>query len=128
MRLTLALLAAAAAAAAGAVILGEYRFDGVTVIVTGVVFGLLLAELAVAINRRTSLALGAALGAIAAAAMAWAGWIASGHDFSFVGPAGWTAVVLAGAAAGLRAGWSRRAAGTAPEAREPGSAPENRPA
>ena len=114
MRLPVAVAAAAAVGALGAVILGEYPFKGAVILGTGVVFGLFIAEAALAANRGPSPALAVASAAAALAAMTWAAWIATGHDLSYLGPAGWAAIPLTAAAAGLRTfrTWSRRAAGT----------------
>lgn len=112
MRATLAVAAAAAVGVIGALILGEYPFRGWTVLASGVVFGLFIGEAAVGVAKRKAVWLGAAAAVIGLAGMTWAAWIAEGHDLSYLGPAGWTAIVLAGASAGLRTGWSRPAAGT----------------
>jgi len=126
VRTVLAVLAAAAVGALGALILGEYEFDGVTVLAAGVVFGLFIAEAAVAVNQRATPGLGAAAAAIGLAAMTWAGWITTFHDLSELGGRAWAAVALCGLAAGLRAGWSRRAAGSPAPAPAPTPSPEDR--
>ncbi|MFP5317927.1 MAG: hypothetical protein ACLGI2_06475 [Acidimicrobiia bacterium] len=107
MRRTLALAAAAAVAALEALILGEYPFEGVTVLAAAVIFGLFVAEAARAVARRAEPVLGIGCGVLAGAAMVWSAWIATGHDLSFLGPAGWAAVPIATAVAGLRAGRER---------------------
>jgi hypothetical protein len=113
----LAVLAAAAVGALGAVILGEYPFKGVVILASGLVFGLFVAEAALAVSRHRSPSLGAVCASIGVLAMTWSAWITTGHDLSYLGPAGWAAVAATAVAAGLRAGglraWSsRRAAGT----------------
>ncbi|HVL26897.1 MAG TPA: hypothetical protein VM390_02025 [Acidimicrobiales bacterium] len=135
MRPVLAVLAAAAVASLQAVILGEYPFEGVTVLAAAVVFGLFVAEAARAVARQAGLVLGLACAALTLAAMVWSAWIATGHDLSFLGPAGWAAIPLAAATAGLRAGrprllrerTSRPAAGT-PTRPAPAPSPEDSPA
>ncbi|MGH9223730.1 MAG: hypothetical protein ACRD2W_08065 [Acidimicrobiales bacterium] len=112
MRPILAVAAAAAVGALGAVIVGEYPFKGVVVLGSGVVFGLFIAEAALGVARRPSRPLAAACAVIGLVAMTWAAWITTGHDLSFLGPAGWASIALTGAAAGLRTAWSRRGAGT----------------
>lgn len=109
MRLILGLLAAAAVGALGAVILGEYTFSGVSVLGSGLLLGLFVAEVAVTLSRRASPGLGLACAALAGGAMAWSGWISTGHDLSFLEPEGWVAVGLAALAAGVRGAWSRPA-------------------
>ena len=132
MRPVLAVLAAAAVGALGAVILGEYNFEGVTILASGVVFGLFIAEAALAVNRKPALALGAASGVIGLAAMVWGGWITTFHHLSLLPVAGWVAVVLCGLSAGLRAGVSltarksRRGSGTPDPAPAPAASPEDR--
>lgn len=125
MRAILALFAAAGVGALGALILGEYEFKGVTVLAAGVVFGLFIAEAALAVNRRPAPALGAAAGLIGLAAMTWAAWITTFHHLSVLPSAGWVAVVLTGLAAGLRTGfrWDVRKASSRPAADTPAPAP-----
>ncbi|MEW6153592.1 MAG: hypothetical protein AB1673_06335 [Actinomycetota bacterium] len=119
MRLTLAVLAAAAVGAAGALVLGEYPFTGPLVVASAVVLGLFIGEAALAVARGPSLALGVACGAVGLAAMVWAGWITTSHDLSFLGPVGWTAVVVTGVTAGVRTGWSRPGADSRRHERTP---------
>ena len=132
MRLTLALVAAAAVGAAEAVILGEYPFEGATVLVAGVVFGLFIGEAARAVARAPSVPLGIGCALIGLLTMTWAAWISTGRDLSFLGPAGWTAIAIAAASAGLRTGWvrgerSRPGAGSPPPP-SPEPSTEDRPA
>jgi hypothetical protein len=124
VRLILALAAAAAVGALGALILGEYEFTGITILATGVIFGLFLAEAALAVNRRAAVGLGAGTGLIGLAAMTWGAWITTFHHLSVLPGTGWAAVVLTGAAAGLRAGIPRRADGTPAPAPAPAAASE----
>lgn len=117
MRLILALAAAAGVGSLGAVILGEYEFKGVTVLAAGVVFGLFIAEAALAVNRQAAVPLGIGAGAIGLAAMGWAAWITTFHHLSELGPAGWGAVALCSLGAGIRSGFrtgSPRRAGDSP--------------
>lgn len=113
MRRVLALLAGAATAAAGAVILGEYEFTGLTPVVAGVLFGVIVAEVVTAAGRRRDVVTALACGVLAAAGMVWAAWISSGHDWSYVPGVAWVGAAVAVAAAPL---WirnpGRRAAGT----------------
>jgi hypothetical protein len=136
VRRTLALFAAALVAALEAVILGEYPFEGLTILASAVVFGLFVAEAARAVDKAPGTALGVGCGVLTLAAMVWAAWIATGHDLSFLGHAGWAAIPLAAATAGLRAsglarrrlreGTSRPAAGS-PIPPAPAPSPEDLP-
>lgn len=115
MRAPLSVLAGVVVAVIGAGILGEYGFDGLTVIGSGLLLGLFVAEAVLGVAR-----VGSRLGAVASAvlagtAMVWAGWIADGHRLGQVRWMGWAAVALAAAAGALRA-------------RPPGAARRSRPA
>jgi hypothetical protein len=108
-------LAGAAVAVIGGAVLGEYGFDGLPVLGSGLLLGLFVAEGLLAVAKVGSWRGAAASGVLAAAAMAWAGWIANGHRLGDVRWMGWTAVALAAAAGGFRA-------------RPPGAARRSRPA
>lgn len=129
MRPILALVAAAAVGALGAVILGEYEFTGLTVLAAGVVFGLFIAEAALAVNRHGNVRMGVGAGLIGLGAMTWAAWITTFHDLSGLTGTGWAAVALCGLAAGLRTalrrGPSRSADGTPAPAPAPAGSPED---
>lgn len=75
-RTALAAGLALAASALGALILGEYEFQGWMPLVAGPVFGLVVAELALAVARR-SWPLAGVVAAAAGAGLLWAGWIDS---------------------------------------------------
>jgi len=120
MRSLLALLAVVAAASLGALILGEYEMAGATPLVAGVLFGLILAEVAMSVVGRrprtdgttgrtttgwmNGVTMMAVVAAVAAGAMVWAAWISSGRDWAYVPGEAWIGVGLA-AAAGV--GWIR---------------------
>lgn len=135
MRLTFGLLAAAATGAVGAVVLGEYPYRGWTVLAAGVLFGLFIAEAALAVTRGPSRPLGAGGTVVGLTAMTWGAWIASGHALSYLGPAGWTAVVLTGLVSGFRTsglaanrfkgGWLRRGSGSPAAEPAPAALPED---
>lgn len=105
MRLALALVAGAAVAALAALILGEYELAGWTPYVAGVAFGLVVAEVTTTISRRRGPRPGLPSAALAAGAMAWAAWISSGRDWSYVPSGTWAGVALAAACG---AGWAWR--------------------
>ena len=115
MRPILGLLAAAAVGALGAVILGEYTFNGLSVLGSGLIFGLFVGEVAVSVGRRRGVVPGLACAVIGGVAMVWSAWISTGHDLSFLEPEGWVAVGLAALAAGVRGWWSRPAPDSPPQ-------------
>ena len=139
MRRILAAGAAAAVGALGALILGEYPFTGATVLAAGVILGLFIGETAVAVGGRDESGAGwltVAVLVIGVATMTWAAWISTGRDLSFLGPAGWASIPLAGGTAAARSGLRtvlRKASpqpadGSLPAAPAPEASPEERPA
>ncbi len=86
-----------------AAVLGEYNFDGWAVLGSGVLVGLFVGEAVVTVAQGGSRLRALASGAIAAGAMAWAGWISTGHHLSRVSWTGWAAVALAAGAGAIRA-------------------------
>ena len=118
MRRLLALAAGAAAAAGGALILGEYELEGMTPLVAGVLFGLIVGEVVTAAGGRRDAQAAATSAVLAALGMAWAAWRSTGPDehWSLVPGLAWVGVALGAAAAlvwvrtpGRRAAGSRRA-------------------
>lgn len=103
MRRYVAGVAAAAVAAIGALVLGEYAFDGVAVVLSGALLGLFVAEAAVAVAGARSRPLALLAGGLTALALLWAGWIATGHRVGSVSGAGWAAITLGASAATIRA-------------------------
>ena len=101
----MAVVAGAGVAAAAALLLGEYPFEGLLVLGSGVLVGLLVAEAVVSVGRWRGRAPAVACAVLAAAGLVWAGWIAEGHDLGRIAPEGWLAVALGAAAGGLRAWW-----------------------
>lgn len=86
-------------AALGALILGEYDLTGVTPVVAGILFGLIVAEIMTVAGRATDAMLAAAAALFSAAGMVWAAWISSGRDWGYVPGGAWVGVVLAALAA-----------------------------
>lgn len=99
----------------GAVLLGEYGFDGLPVLGSGLLLGVFVAEAVVAVAKAGSRVGAVASGVLAGASMTWAGWIASGHRLGTVHWMGWAAVALAAGAGAFRA-------------RPPGAVRRSRPA
>lgn len=95
-------MAGAATAALGALVLGEYEFVGYVPWVAGVVLGLLVAEVMLAVGRRRGwLSAGLAAG-LAAAGLAWAGWIDSAGGVSPYPRLAWAAAAVGAAAAAFQ--------------------------
>ena len=114
VRQVLAIVAAAALASLGAVVLGEYPLQGLTVVVGFPLYGLAVTELALAIGRRLALPTAAAVAAAVALGLTWALWISFGHFRNDARPPGlsWVMVGVAFVAA-LAWGRSGRRAGGA---------------
>ena len=100
-----ALGAGALVAAAAALLLGEYPFEGLIVLGSGVLVGLLVAEAVISVGNWRGPVPAAACAVLAAAGLVWAGWIAEGHELGRIAPEGWLSVVLGAAAAALRTWW-----------------------
>jgi hypothetical protein len=128
VRIALSVLAAAVVAALGAAILAEYQFTGITGAAAGLIFGLFVAEVAVAINKGGNDVLAVACALLTAAGLLWAihGSIGARSSIPSDVPAmAWLAMGLGVVAAALRARSSgRRASGTPSE---PGRTPESAP-
>ena len=95
------MVAGAATSAAGAVILGEYELEGLTPIVAGLLFGLIVGEVVTAVGRHRDVPAAAASAAVAALGMVWGAWLSTGpdEDWSFVPGPAWAGVALAAVAA-----------------------------
>jgi hypothetical protein len=112
MRQAVAVLAGAATAAVGALILGEYELQGVMAVVAGLLFGIAVAEVMVAVASGPGIPLGLVGGALAGAAMAWSGWIAAGRTWHYFGTARLVALGVSALAAPL---WVRSSGRRAPD-------------
>jgi hypothetical protein len=116
MRPGLAVVAAAVVAALGGAILGEYQFDGVTGAAAGLIFGIFVAEAAVAVAGRGSPPLALVCVVLTVGALAWAIHASLGPRASIPGDVpgmAWAALVLGALGSGIRARSSgRRGAGS----------------
>jgi hypothetical protein len=124
VRSALAVLAALAVTVAGAAILGEYQFNGLTGAVAGLIYGIFVAEAAVAVARRGSGWLAVVCAVLAVGGLGWAIRASIGPRDSL--PAnipgyGWAALVLAAGGAAFRARSSGRRGAGSPS--EPGRTP-----
>jgi hypothetical protein len=102
LRTVLGLVCAVVAAALGALILGEYEFDGTLPFVAGPLFGLVIGEVVVGVGRARGYWVALAAGAIAFAGIGWAGWIDSSEGVEPVKDLVWLAAALAAAVAAVR--------------------------
>src|SRR5437588_11315609 len=99
---------------AGAAILGEYQFDGLTGAAAGLIFGIFVAEAAIAVARRGSSLLAAVCAVLAVGSLGWAIRASIGPRASIPGDVpgmAWVALVLAALGAGIRARSSGRRVG-----------------
>ena len=129
MRSVLAVLAALAVTVLGAAILGEYQFDGLTGAVAGLIYGIFVAEAAVAVARRGSTWLAIVCAVLAVGGLGWAIRSSVGPRASVPGDIpgfGWAALVLAAGGAAVRARSSGRRAGGSQSVT--GRTPESEPA
>ena len=115
----------------GAAILGEYQFDGLTGAVAGLIYGIFVAEAAVAVAKRGSAWLAAVCAVLAVGGLAWAIRVSIGPRNSIpsdIPGYGWAALALAAAGAAVRARSSGRRAGGSPSepAHTPASEPDGR--
>jgi hypothetical protein len=116
VRQALAVLAALAVTVVGAAILGEYQFDGLTGAIAGLIYGIFVAEAALAVARRGSTWLALVCAVLAVGGLGWAIRVSIGPRASVPGDYpgyGWAAIALAAAGAAFRARSSgRRGAGS----------------
>lgn len=108
VRATAGLVVAAVVAALGGLILGEYQFEGWLPVVAGVLFGLVVAEVAVGVGRRRTWPVGAACGLLAAGGLLWAGWISAGEGLGPIPGGAWLAAGIALGASTARVVVGRR--------------------
>src|SRR3954447_21712738 len=105
MRQLVAVIAGVVAAAAGALIAGEYAFTGAVPYIVGMLLGLAIAEIVVAIARRPTVVLGTASAVVAAGGVAYAAWDDAGYGIRPIAANAWAGVAVGFVTAGLRGGW-----------------------
>ena len=115
MRRILGLVAGVAVAAGGAVVLGEYAFEGPAVVGAGALLGLFVAEATLTVAKTASRSLAAVLAAVTVGGLLWAASIATDGRLGEVPISGWLAVALGAAAAALRTLLWRTPARSRPE-------------
>ena len=106
MRRTLALLAVAAVTVLTALIMGEYVLTFRTAVAAGLVLGVLLAEIVLAVAGWRGTVPSLFTAACGAIALAWAGWIESGRGVAPIRDTVWVGVALAALVGGWRL-WPR---------------------
>jgi len=92
----------------GALILGEYEFTGSLPFFAGLLFGLAVGEVVVAVGRSRALAVAVAAAVTSFAGLVWAGWIDSSEGVEPVKALVWVAAGLGAVAAFLRTANLRR--------------------
>ena len=107
MRLGLGFLAAVVAAAIGAVILGEYDYEGLTALIGSALYGVAVAEVFLAIARRLPIAGFVGLALVVVAGLTWAAWISFNHFRRDVPFGTWASIGL-GAVVAVAWAWSGR--------------------
>ena len=112
LRVGLGLVCAALVAALGALVLGEYEFQGTLPFVAGPLFGLVLGEVVTGVGRARSLVVALIAAALAFGGIAWAGWIDSSEGVEPVKGLVWVAATLAALAAAVRTVGLRRPPGS----------------
>lgn len=73
------LILGALTATLGALVLGEYQFEGWLPVGAGILFGAVVAEVVVEVGRRRTVSVAVATGLLAAGGLLWAGWISAGE-------------------------------------------------
>lgn len=107
VRAAVAVAVATAAAALAALILGEYEFTVATGVLAGAVLGFIVAEVVTSLGRWRGVVPATVSAGIAAAGLAWAGWIDAGHGLERYPNGAWAAVAVGAAVAAamcIRAG------------------------
>ena len=107
VRVALGVVVGALLCALGALILGEYEFNGVTPIGAGLLFGLVISEVVIEIGGTRHPVLGVLTGAMVAGALAWAAYVSSGEGLRPFPTEAWLAMALGGVTAGWRTGRRR---------------------
>jgi hypothetical protein len=108
VRATVGLLLAAALSVLGAFILGEYEFKGFLPIGAGILFGLVVGEVAVEVGRRRTVPVAVCCAALTSAGLLCAGWINAGQGLSPISRGAWLAAAVGAAAGALRVVGLRR--------------------
>lgn len=106
MRQVVAIVAAGLLAILGAVVLGEYPLEGTTALIGFPLYGLAVAELALAVAKRLAPLTVVVVAAVVAGGLVWALWISFGHFRNGVTPPG-LSWVMVGVAVVAALAWGR---------------------
>ena len=125
MRAVLSVLVTALVGAGGAVILGEYEMVGVVAFLMGIIFGVVLAEVAAWFAKDPATELAVAVALLTQAALVWSLWIGSGHRMDLVAVEAWVATALGtvGSALWFKSAAQRERRTPTSTARTPGASP-----
>jgi len=116
MRTPLALLGAAALSALGGAILGEYSLSGVLAVVAGLLYGIVIGESVIVLERRPSPPGVAGAGIFPSIGWVWSLWISTGHHLNYATSVQLGSTLVAGAAGAVWALTGRRALDRTPPA------------
>ncbi|HMC51412.1 MAG TPA: hypothetical protein VKI64_01545 [Acidimicrobiales bacterium] len=94
MRQLAAVLAGAAVAALGALIVGEYELRGATPVVAGLLFGLVVAEVLLAVGRASNARAAVSGALLSAGGLVWAALISVRNRGTGFPVGGWVAAAL----------------------------------
>ncbi len=115
-RAAFALVLAALASTLGALVLGEYQFNGVTPYFGAALFGLVIGELVADVGRLRSPLVGSVAALQVAGALLWAAWISTSEGLRPLPGAVWPAMAIGAVCAGWRTGRWGRPSGSGPSA------------
>jgi dolichol kinase len=85
--------------------LGEYEFTGLTPVVAGVLFGLVVSEFVLQICTSPRPIIGIVTGVMVAFGLGWAAWISSDEGLRPFPALAWLAMGVGGGVAAVRTGW-----------------------
>jgi len=106
MRPVVAVLVGAFATCLGAVILGEYVYEGTTPFLAGGLLGVFMAEMVTSIAKSGDVYLMTATALLVEACLVWALWVSTGHRLDLAAGEAWFGIVFGMA---LAAFWVRSA-------------------
>ena len=94
MRPVVAVLTGAFVTCFGAVILGEYVYEGTTPFLAGGLLGFFMAEMVTSIAKAGDVYLMAATALLVEACLVWALWISTGHRLDLAAGEAWAGIVF----------------------------------